>query len=522
MKRRLVALAAAGVVGLTASCQDFLDVNTNPNAPETVAANLYLSPMLHWVATAPLWDGRFTTEYTQMLSGDDVSVFDLHGPITGVSDNGGQVWRDVYWTLGQNLIDMMEIAQAEKRWDILGVGYTLKAWGWYALTSQHGEIIISEAFDQTKFSFGYDSQEFAYEEIQRNLDSAIVYLSRTDDAVDAGYLAVGDKMYNGDRTKWLKFAHGLYAITLSHYSNKASYDPAAIIQHVDASLASAADDALWGFGNTEGEDRNFLGRARGNYTNYRTTQFAVGLLNGTALGMPADPRMPRMIAPTPSGTFVGVDVLVDNSYSALPDAVEPNNPHGYPQTGGTGLPQLYIFSDLAKVPVMTYAQLQFVKAEAAFRAGNKALARTAYIAGINGHFDFVNNRNRESGLATQISTTERNAFLANAAVVPTDPNALTLTQIMTQKYIAQWGWAFIEAWMDMRRYHYTDLDPMTGQPVYPGYQMPPTFYSLNNGKPVYRLRPRYNSEYVWNQAGLDEIGGLAQDYHTKPLWIITP
>ena len=171
MKRRLVALAAAGVVGLTASCQDFLDVNTNPNAPETVAANLYLSPMLHWMATSPLWDGRATAEYTQMMSQDDVSAYDTHGPNYN-TDFGGQVWRDVYWSLGQNLIDMMEIAQDEERWDILGVGYTLKAWGWYALTSLHGEIIISEAFDQTKFNFGYDSQEFAYEEIQRNLDSA--------------------------------------------------------------------------------------------------------------------------------------------------------------------------------------------------------------------------------------------------------------------------------------------------------------------------------------------------------------
>jgi hypothetical protein len=27
---------------------------------------------------------------------------------------------------------------------------------------------------------------------------------------------------------------------------------------------------------------------------------------------------------------------------------------------------------------------------------------------------------------------------------------------------------------------------------------------------------------VWNQAGLDVIGGLATDYHTKPLWITQP
>ena len=41
-------------------------------------------------------------------------------------------------------------------------------------------------------------------------------------------------------------------------------------------------------------------------------------------------------------------------------------------------------------------------------------------------------------------------------------------------------------------------------------------------KIVWRIRPRYNSEYVWNQAGLAPIGGLDADYHTKELWITQP
>lgn len=520
MKRRLVAVAAAGALGLTASCQDFLDVNTNPNAPETVAANLYLSPMLHWMATSPLWDGRATSEYTQQLSQDDVSTYDRMGPNYN-TDFGGQQWRDVYWSLGQNLIDMMEIAQAEERWDILGVGYVLKAWGWQALTDTHGEIIVREAFDQTKFNFSYDDQEFVYGEVQRLLDSAIVYLNRTDGAVDATYLGRGDRMYDGDREKWLKFAHGLYAINLNHYTNKSSYDPAAVIAHVDQSFTSVDDDALWEFGNTEGEDRNFLGRARGNYTNYRQTEFVVGLMNGTALGA-EDPRMTRMLSPSPNGEYIGVDVEIDNSYSALPDDIEPNNPHGYPKTGGVGLPQLYVFSDLARVPVMTYAQLQFVKAEAAYYLNDRATALAAYREGIAAHIEFVNRRSQEGGLATQITGAEADAFLANTAIVPADPNALTLQMIMSQKYIAQWGWGFNELWMDMRRYHYTDLDPVTAEPIYPGFDIPVSLHPFNEGKVVYRLRPRYNSEYVWNQDGLREIGGLEDDYHTVPLWIVQP
>lgn len=517
MKKRLAALVVAGVLGLTASCQDFLDVNTNPNAPETVAANLYLPSILHWMVTSEAWDGRATSQYTQMLTQSGLGTYDAHGTNLN-TDFGGEQWRTVYWLLGQNLIDMMEIAQREKRWDILGAGYAIKAWGWLQLTNVHGEIIVKEAFNQSTFSFDYDSQEYVYSEVNRLLDSAIVYLGKTDGAVDATYMARGDKMYNGDRVKWLKFAHGLYALSLSHFSNKSSYDPAKIIAHVDQSLTSNADDALWSFPNTQNDDRNFIGPSRGNYTSYRQTLFITGLLDGTALGAP-DPRMTRMLSAAPDSIYRGLDVAA--SFFALPASQRPNTPFGTPSTPPTGTPGIYLFGDVVKYPAMTYAQLQFVKAEAAFRKGDKVTALAAYRNGIAAHMDFVNERNRETGnqAIAQISAAEKAAFLANPAVVPTDPAQLTLTMIMSQKFIAQWAWAFNEAWMDMRRYHYTDLDPATGAPVFPGWQTP-TF--LVYGKFSYRLRPRYNSEYVWNQAGLEKIGGLALDYNTKPLWVVTP
>ena len=47
MKKLLTATVAA-VIGVAASgCNSFLDVNTNPNAPQEVAPNLYLAPMIH-------------------------------------------------------------------------------------------------------------------------------------------------------------------------------------------------------------------------------------------------------------------------------------------------------------------------------------------------------------------------------------------------------------------------------------------------------------------------------------------
>ena len=108
--------------------------------------------------------------------------------------------------------------------------------------------------------------------------------------------------------------------------------------------------------------------------------------------------------------------------------------------------------------------------------------------------------------------------------MPTDPSKLTLTQIMSQKYIAQWAWGHNEMWMDMRRYHYTDIDPASSTQVFPGFAPPNTtlLYPDNSGKVAQRIRPRFNSEYVWNIPALNAIGGLALDYHTKPVWITQP
>lgn len=514
----LLALSA-----LSAGCKDFLDVNENPNAPQTVSANLYLSPMLYWMATSPLWDGRFVGRYTQqwMLPGSVLSTWDRMG-YDPASDNGAQQWRDVYWSLGQNLVDMITKAEAEQRWDLAGVGYMLKAWGWQVTTDLHGEIIVKEAIDQSKFSFNYDTQEYAYTEILRLLDKAIEYLQKTDGAVDQVYLARTDKVYNGDRTKWLKLAYGMKALALNHYSNKASYKPAEVIANVDKSLSSNADEPLMSYPATVNDDRNFYGRTRNNITNYRQTQFVVNLMNGTYTGGVVDPRMSRMLAPSPDGQYRGLDINVAGT-TPLPAAQMPNNFFGYPTSGGLQQPSRYIFSDKSKIPVMTYAQLQFIKAEAAYRMGDKATALIAYRNGVAAHIDWVNARNSDDGqAATQISAAEKNAFLAAPQVVPVSPAGLTLTHIMTQKYIAQWAWGHNEIWMDMRRFHYTDIDPATGAQVYPGFAPPTNLYPDNGGKVVQRIRPRYNSEYVWNRAGLDVIGGLALDYHTKPMWIIEP
>lgn len=93
---------------------------------------------------------------------------------------------------------------------------------------------------------------------------------------------------------------------------------------------------------------------------------------------------------------------------------------------------------------------------------------------------------------------------------------------MLQKYIALYGHGAQETWVDMRRYHYTDQE--NGVQVYRDF-VPPTGADLwpeNNNKLVYRVRYRFNSEYVWNILELQKLGADAIDWHTKETWFSKP
>jgi len=91
---------------------------------------------------------------------------------------------------------------------------------------------------------------------------------------------------------------------------------------------------------------------------------------------------------------------------------------------------------------------------------------------------------------------------------------------MLQKYIAMFGYGTFETWTDMRRYHYVDLDKTTGKQVYTDFVAPSGtgLFEDNGGKLVYRMRPRFNSEYLWNIVELTRIGATQLDYHTKEQW----
>jgi len=181
------------------------------------------------------------------------------------------------------------------------------------------------------------------------------------------------------------------------------------------------------------------------------------------------------------------------------------------------------------LPLITYAMLQFIKAEAALKKGDPALALDAYKKGLNANLDFVRIGATAPGASVSGAAygfsqdalinfkydSTRTVFLNNPAVVPTNAANLTIQQILLQKYIALWGYGFIETWTDLRKFDYDAT-------YFTSFALPATLFSANNGKPAYRVRPRYNSEYIWNIDALTAIGGFEPDYVTKKMWIQIP
>jgi hypothetical protein len=523
-------IAAAAIMAL-GSCEKKLDeVYANPNSFPRVSVESLLPPAAYSMALNCQTDFRFLGGYIQnWTSTAALNQWDRMGYIAG-SDNSGAIWRMHYYDLGQNIVKMVEWGTEEKKWDYVGVGKAIQAWSWLITTDYHGEIILKEAFNTSLLTFKYDKQEEVYDYVRQLCREALENLDKTGDNVNPANLQRGDAfLNNGDIGKWKKFVYGVMARSHNHLSNKAIYKPDSVIYYCDRAMQTTADDVTVKFSNGgTNNEANFFSPFRGNMGSYRQTDYIANLMQGSnpALNGVDDPRKWYYLQLDSARIALrGIQVTKgEASFS------EPNRPRNFwGNTGRVGTPPndlnaKYLFRNNAEFPIMTASEIHFMKAEAAFRRGDKTTALASYKRGIEESFNMLRTRfNQNVPAINQLNDLFLANYLAVPAVLPVASD-LTLTHIMLQKYIALWGHGMHETWTDLRRYHYIDSDPQTGQQVYRNFTPPAgtDLFPDNVGKPVYRVRPRFNSEYVWNVAELDRIGARAADYHTVECWFSKP
>ncbi|RYF23178.1 MAG: SusD/RagB family nutrient-binding outer membrane lipoprotein [Flavobacteriales bacterium] len=515
MKKIYFVLIAVAIT--FSGCKKYFDINTDPATPQNPESKTLTPPLFAQMERGVQFDSRYLGGLVQYFGGA-VNVGEQHGWLP-ISDAMGEIWRTNYYGLGANLNLIISDSEAKQEWNYVGMAQALKAWGWQITTDYHGDIILKQAYEPNRFVFDYDPQSDVYAEVVRLANESIKNFSRTDGAGTVAKLAGPDLVYQGDAAKWIKFNYGLLARNGNNLVNKATYDPAKVIEYCDKSLASNADNFIVPNNGALSADANFFGPLRQNMGSYRQTRIIVGLLDGSYFtgtpGLVVDPRRDNMITASPDGVFRGT-----SPYSGDPGTVAAKNQianlwgvyAGANPGAGFGK---YIFKDKAGFPIMTSTEIQFIKAEAAFRSNNPTMAYTAFLKGISESIDFVSSQ----GVA--ITPAAKTAYLTSAAV-PQSAATLTLRDIMLQKYLALYGYGFVETWSDLRKYNYITGDVKGNNPYVNVYVFPNSFYADNAGKPAQRYRPRYNSEYIWNVAALKKIGADKIDYHTVPMWFAQP
>jgi hypothetical protein len=518
MKKIYILFTALFAIFLVGCSKDFFDVNSDPATPQTPNSKTLTMPLFAQMARGVQFDSRYLSHVVQFWGRNTSNYFaEIHGWLQG-SDASGEIWRTNYFGLGLNLGLVIEDATKTQEYNFVGLAQALRAWSWQTTTDYHGDIILKQAFEPNRYVFEYDPQQDVYAEVVRLANESIANFKRTDGKGSAAAMAPSDLVYQGNNVKWIKFNYGLLARNANALINKANYNPKKVIEFADLALSSNDDNFIVPNDGSTTSNANFFGPLRNNIGTFRQTRLLVGLLNGSLSLLSdtiKDPRRNNMITASPDGIFRGTGPATgDPGTDALRNRIP--NPWGITANNNAGAANTkYLFKDAAGFPIMTYSEIQFIKAEAAFRDNNLTLAYEAYRKGILGHIDFV------SKLGPVISNANRDAYMLSASVRQS-PATLTLADIMLQKFIAMWGHGFVETWVDLRKYNYNEGDSKGNNPYLGYFVFPNTFFADNGGKPAQRYRPRYNSEYIWNLEALKKVGGENSDYHTYKMWFSQP
>ena len=460
--------------------------------------------------------------------------YDLMGGTTGASDNMGTLWAAHYYGMGQNLNKVVEWGMGEEKWDFVGAALAMRAWSLFEASNQYGELILREAFNTSLQQFHYDEQIETYDSVRTICHRALTFLNMTGGNMNPTNFAASDYYFNGGSLdKYKKFVYGILARSFAYLHNKTAYSADSVIKYASLSCATNADNIVCKFKNTGiTGTMNYFGNARQNINNSNTgirqSKYIADLMSGLNAGAFKDVEDPRrwvILRENDNNTFRGVTPGSTATASGLNVA---NRPRGFGGTlfDNTGYLSLdsgrYIFRNDAEWPIMTASEMLFLKSEAQFRKNDKAGALLSYTQAIRLNFDHLKDKYTAMVPSNQLlSDAKRDAYLAQPNIIP-DANNLTLTRIMLQKYIACYAWGVHVTWADMRRYHYTDVDPSTSTQVYVNFTPPASLHVDNGGKLVYRTRPRYNSEYLYNIPELTRIGAIRLDYHTKRPWFTEP
>lgn len=434
----LRALALAVGVGGATGCSDFLtgpSLTENPNNPTSAEApELLFVSAQSGLATQQegqlaRWAGMYTGHWAGV--GRQQLSYQLHQ----LNENDVTAYFSRVYT-GGGLVDIKEVDRVNReRGDSVfaGVALVLEGFTMGTAASLWGDIAYSEAGDRDQFPTPrLDPQEQVYRTVLAKLDTATQWIAKT------GGNNIGprnaDIIYGGSRTsatqntialaRWGRAANTLKARYWMHLVERLG-NPAAdsarryALLGINETTDSAQFRTVHGTANTEANLWfQFLVQQRAGDLAAGQRLITVMQTRPAALGIP-DPRLSNYFANSTAGTIRGGDENgLGSPFSGL------GNPRRVPDH---------------RQALITYSETQLILAEANFRLGDEAAART-----------HLNNARRIAGFtaAQDIPVTVAGDALRDA--------------IFEEKYVAMFQ--NIEVWNDWKRNCYPTIAAPSGAP----------------------------------------------------------
>ena len=239
------------------SCDNWLDVNTNPDNPNNLSATVDVR--LPWIQYYYMYAWGTTNARingaAQIITGTSrtgtVGRLSLWNPYQTASVTMYQNW---FVGAAANIPDIINRAQEEGAYHYEAAALVIKSMGYMMMADLFGEIPYTEAVTED-FSPAFSTGEEVFDGCMADLDRAIELFS-TPQEQGATPLSSGDTWNGGDTDKWIKLCYGLKARWLNNLSKTDRYDPQAILDAIAKGPQSTADNTKMTHYNVESGEAN--------------------------------------------------------------------------------------------------------------------------------------------------------------------------------------------------------------------------------------------------------------------------
>ena len=412
MRNHIKYLLLACVLIVSGACQDFEELQLDPNRATEVGPDLLLTNLEISVFNDITLDAALASRFMVYTQGASLSQY--YG------------WQradfGAYAQLRQ-VTKMEEEATRTENTNYLALAKFLRSYIIIDLSQQFGDVPYLEAMSgfEGAYTPQYTPQEQIYENVLRELDEANNEL-----ATDQGEIT-GDVIYGGDIVQWKKLINSFKLRVLMSLSRKegSALDVAGqfrtIVENPEQYpiMSSNADNAALPFYDQEGNRYPYF---NGNsiQTDYYLDESYVVLLKERN-----DPRLFRVAAPDFAARESNTDPTSFEAYSGLGGSVLPSdNINRLNEGEGSPIHSRY-YDDPVNEPSISlgFAEVAFTLAEAAQRGWISADPATYYQQGITASMEFYG-----------IDPSAVEAYLQQSTVAFGEASGLEM--ILTQKYLA--------------------------------------------------------------------------------------